>query len=82
MEFVASEFVFDFKLERPNPVKSLEMKYILLMAVNLFADLSMVTTKKHICGVILDKISVIWFKSNEKYSLYFYYHNSFFIYIF
>ena len=81
MECVVFEFVLDFELEKASSAKSLEI-YILLMAVNLFADLSMVTTKKHICGVLLDKISVIWFKSNEKYSLYFYYHNSFFIYIF
>ena len=32
--------------------------------------------------MLLDKISVVWFKNNEKYSLYFNYHFSFFIYIF
>ena len=32
--------------------------------------------------MFLDKISVIWLKNNEKYSLYFCYHFSFFIYIF
>ena len=37
---------------------------------------------KNICVVPLDKISVIRFKNNEKYSLYFYYRFSFFTYIF
>ena len=32
--------------------------------------------------MLLDKIFVIWFKDNEKHSLYFYYHFSFFIWIF
>ena len=58
MECVASEFVFDFELERPSSAKSLEMQYILLMTVNLFPYLQMVTTAKH-------KIFVIWFKDKE-----------------
>ena len=32
--------------------------------------------------MLLDKISVIWFENNEKYSLYFYYHFRFITYIF
>ena len=42
------KFVFDFELEGSNSAKSLEMQYILLMTVNLFADLSMVATAKHL----------------------------------
>ena len=47
MECVVFEFVLDFELEKASSAKSLEI-YILLMAVNLFADLSMVTTAKHL----------------------------------
>ena len=46
MDCVAFELVLDFELKRPSSAKSLEMSYILLMAVNLFADLSMATTAK------------------------------------
>ena len=48
MECLAFEFAFDFELERPSSAKSLEMQDILLMKVNLFADLSIVTTAKHL----------------------------------
>ena len=70
--------IFNFYLQKS--IARWKPSYILLMPVNLFTDLSMVTT--NICGVLLEKISVICFKNNEKYSLYFYYHFSFFIYIF
>ena len=48
MECVGFEFLLGFELERPGFAKSLEMQYILLMTVNLLADLFMVTTTKHL----------------------------------
>ena len=48
MQCVAFKFVLDFELERPSSAKSLEMQYSLLMTVNLFADLSIVTKTKHL----------------------------------
>ena len=67
MECVAFEYVLDFELEKPTSTKSLEMQYWLQMKGKLFAVLSMVAT----CGVLLDAVTVIRFKSNEKYSCYF-----------
>ena len=81
MQCVAFEYVLDFELERPTSAKSLEMKYILQMKAKLFAALSMVLKTKNLWSAS-SKISVIRFKNNEKYSLYFYYRFSFFTYIF
>ena len=67
MECVAFEYVLDFELEKPTSTKSLEMQYWLQMKGKLFAVLPMVST----CGVLLDTVTVIRFKSNEKYSCYF-----------
>ena len=72
MECVAFEYVLDLELERSSSGKSLEMQYILPMKANVFADLSLVTTKKYLWSASRqDLCNLLW---KQKCSLYFYYH--------
>ena len=55
MECVALKNALDFELERPTSAKSLES-----------LELCLWWRKQDVCGVLLDTVSVIRFKSNEK----------------
>ena len=61
MECVAFKNALDFELERPTSTKSLES-----------LELCQWLQQQDVCGVLLDTVSVIRFKSNEKYSCCFY----------
>ena len=55
MECVAFKNALDFELERPTSAKSWES-----------LELCLWWQKQDVCGVLLDTVSVIRFKSNEK----------------